>query len=120
MSEPASRNQQRTLRVWRVGARRRGLHRRRRRRRFASRLARRLASQLARRLAPRLARGRLRLAVSGGAPISKDTLEFAFCALAPMMQGYGATETFAGATLTNPWHGCLFDRGGPRQAGRQA
>jgi long-chain acyl-CoA synthetase len=57
--------------------------------------------------------GRVRLAVSGGAPISKDTLEFACCALAPMMQGYGATETTAGATLTNPLDLQFGTVGGP-------
>jgi len=43
--------------------------------------------------------GRVRMAVSGGAPISKDTLQFALCALGPVTQGYGATETTAGATV---------------------
>merc|ERR1719313_428718 len=57
--------------------------------------------------------GRVRMAVSGGAPISKDTLEFACCALAPMCQGYGATETSAGATLTNPLDLQFGTVGGP-------
>merc|ERR1712137_321887 len=37
--------------------------------------------------------GRVRFCLSGGAPISKDTLQFVLCALGPVIQGYGATET---------------------------
>jgi len=44
--------------------------------------------------------GRVRFCLSGGAPISKDTLQFVLCALAPVIQGYGATETSACVTLT--------------------
>eukprot|EP00933_Yihiella_yeosuensis_P072334 TRINITY_DN8069_c2_g1_i1.p1 TRINITY_DN8069_c2_g1~~TRINITY_DN8069_c2_g1_i1.p1 ORF type:complete len:798 (+),score=175.38 TRINITY_DN8069_c2_g1_i1:130-2394(+) len=44
--------------------------------------------------------GRVRFCVTGGAPISKDTLEFVLCAFAPVVQGYGATETSAASTLT--------------------
>lgn len=44
--------------------------------------------------------GRVRFCVTGGAPISKDTLQFVICALAPVVQGYGATETSAASTLT--------------------
>jgi len=44
--------------------------------------------------------GRVRFCVTGGAPISKDTLHFVMCALAPVVQGYGATETSAASTLT--------------------
>lgn len=44
--------------------------------------------------------GRVRFCVTGGAPISKDTLEFVLCALGPIVQGYGATETSAASTLT--------------------
>jgi len=44
--------------------------------------------------------GRVRLCVSGGAPISKDTLLFVACAFGPIIQGYGATETSAASTLT--------------------
>merc|ERR1719482_712140 len=43
--------------------------------------------------------GRVRYCVTGGAPISKDTLEFVLCALAPVVQGYGATETSAVSAL---------------------
>jgi len=62
--------------------------------------------------------GRVRIAVSGGAPISKDTLEFASCALAPMMQGYGATETCAGATLTDTKDLTFGTVGGPLQSAK--
>jgi len=44
--------------------------------------------------------GRVRFCVTGGAPISKDTLQFVVAALAPVVQGYGATETSAASTLT--------------------
>jgi len=44
--------------------------------------------------------GRVRFCVSGGAPISKDTLQFVTCALGPIIQGYGATETSAASSLT--------------------
>lgn len=44
--------------------------------------------------------GRVRFCLTGGAPISKDTLEFVICALGPVAQGYGATETSAASTLT--------------------
>ncbi|RIA97659.1 hypothetical protein C1645_751631 [Glomus cerebriforme] len=37
--------------------------------------------------------GRLRYALSGGAPISKETQEFLSIALCPILQGYGMTET---------------------------
>jgi long-chain acyl-CoA synthetase len=44
--------------------------------------------------------GRCRIMITGGAKISKDTLMFLRCALGPVVQGYGATETSAAATLT--------------------
>ncbi|CAI2175010.1 8772_t:CDS:2 [Funneliformis geosporum] len=37
--------------------------------------------------------GRLRYALSGGAPISKETQEFLSIALCPILQGYGMTES---------------------------
>jgi long-chain acyl-CoA synthetase len=48
--------------------------------------------------------GRVRFCVTGGAPISKETLQFVQCALAEVVQGYGATETSAASSLT-----CGFD-----------
>jgi len=44
--------------------------------------------------------GRVRFCVTGGAPISRDTLNFVLCALGPVVQGYGATETSAASALT--------------------
>merc|ERR1719440_1434121 len=44
--------------------------------------------------------GRVRFCITGGAPISKDTLQFVVCALGPVVQGYGATETSAASTLS--------------------
>jgi len=44
--------------------------------------------------------GRVRFCVTGGAPISKETLQFVLCALGPVVQGYGATETSAASTIT--------------------
>merc|ERR550532_3090733 len=44
--------------------------------------------------------GRVRVCITGGAPISKETLQFVVCALAPVVQGYGATETSAASTIT--------------------
>lgn len=47
--------------------------------------------------------GRVRYCITGGAPISKETLQFVICALGPVVQGYGATETSAASTLTMSW-----------------
>jgi len=44
--------------------------------------------------------GRVRVCITGGAPISKDTLQFVICALGPVVQGYGATETSSASTLS--------------------
>merc|ERR1712232_1063668 len=44
--------------------------------------------------------GRVRFCVTGGAPISKETLNFVICSLGPLAQCYGATETAAASTLT--------------------
>lgn len=46
--------------------------------------------------------GRVLFCISGGAPISKDTLQFVVCALGPVIQGYGSTETAAAANITVP------------------
>ena len=45
--------------------------------------------------------GRVRLMFSGGAPLSPETNDFIrVCIGAPLLQGYGLTETNASATLT--------------------
>ncbi|KAH8690803.1 putative fatty acid activator Faa4 [Talaromyces proteolyticus] len=46
--------------------------------------------------------GRLRLLMNGGGPISKDTLKFISYAIAPMISGYGLTETTAMGALQDP------------------
>jgi long-subunit acyl-CoA synthetase (AMP-forming) len=39
--------------------------------------------------------GRMRLCMNGAAPIAKDTPEFLSLAIAPLINGYGSTETTA-------------------------
>ncbi|RSH92243.1 long-chain fatty acid-CoA ligase [Saitozyma podzolica] len=46
--------------------------------------------------------GRLRTAVTGGGAISKETQLFLSTVLAPMMQGYGLTETCGMTAITRP------------------
>ncbi|KAK2741562.1 long-chain fatty acid-CoA ligase [Myotisia sp. PD_48] len=46
--------------------------------------------------------GRLRIMLSGGGPISKDTLKFLSLAICPMISGYGLTETAAMGGLNDP------------------
>jgi len=46
--------------------------------------------------------GRLREAVSGAAPISKEILEFFYACGVPVMEGYGMTETATAATACSP------------------
>jgi len=47
--------------------------------------------------------GRVRFCITGGAPISKDTLHFVLCCLGPVLQGYGCTETSSASTLACPF-----------------
>jgi len=44
--------------------------------------------------------GNVRICITGGAPISKATLQFVRACFSCIVQGYGATETSAAATLT--------------------
>eukprot|EP00656_Telonema_subtile_P033618 TRINITY_DN3736_c0_g2_i2.p1 TRINITY_DN3736_c0_g2~~TRINITY_DN3736_c0_g2_i2.p1 ORF type:complete len:815 (+),score=295.22 TRINITY_DN3736_c0_g2_i2:167-2611(+) len=44
--------------------------------------------------------GKVRICITGGAPISKPTLQFIRACFSCIVQGYGATETSAAATLT--------------------
>ncbi|EAU34876.1 conserved hypothetical protein [Aspergillus terreus NIH2624] len=46
--------------------------------------------------------GRLRIVMNGGGPISKETQKFLSMAIAPMISGYGLTETSAMGALNDP------------------
>ncbi|EEH38874.2 long-chain-fatty-acid-CoA ligase [Paracoccidioides lutzii Pb01] len=46
--------------------------------------------------------GRLRIMLTGGGPISKDTQRFLSMTLCPMINGYGLTETSAMGALNDP------------------
>ena len=46
--------------------------------------------------------GRLRICLNGGGPIAKDTQRFISMVLAPMVGGYGLTETTAMGVVTDP------------------
>lgn len=46
--------------------------------------------------------GRLRICLNGGGPIAKDTQRFISMAIAPLISGYGLTETTAMGALTDP------------------
>ncbi|CAN8019594.1 unnamed protein product [Ixodes persulcatus] len=58
--------------------------------------------------------GRLRVIVCGSAPLSRYTQEFLTnCLCCPIVQGYGLTETTAGATLQDPDDDIVFGVAGP-------
>ncbi|RYP90380.1 hypothetical protein DL770_003527 [Monosporascus sp. CRB-9-2] len=46
--------------------------------------------------------GRLKLCMNGGGPVSKETQQFISMAIAPMIIGYGLTETSAMGSLMSP------------------
>ncbi|KAF4215348.1 hypothetical protein CNMCM8980_006797 [Aspergillus fumigatiaffinis] len=46
--------------------------------------------------------GRLRIVMNGGGPVSKETQKFLSMAIAPMISGYGLTETSAMGALNDP------------------
>ncbi|KAF9886671.1 long-chain fatty acid-CoA ligase [Aspergillus nanangensis] len=46
--------------------------------------------------------GRLRIVMNGGGPVSKETQKFISMAVAPMISGYGLTETSAMGALNDP------------------
>lgn len=49
--------------------------------------------------------GRLRLAVSGGAPIPESTHTFLSAAMCPILQGYGMTESTGVISIQLPHQG---------------
>ncbi len=58
--------------------------------------------------------GRMRIMITGSAPISKDVLEFLkISACCPIIEGYGQTETMAGSFLTHPQDPLSGHVGGP-------
>jgi len=61
--------------------------------------------------------GRVRLMLSGGAPLSPDTHSLVrTCICVPLMQGYGLTETTACATVTSPHDRSTGRAGAPLMA----
>jgi len=48
--------------------------------------------------------GRLKICMNGGGPIAQDTQRFISMAIAPMISGYGLTETTAMGALNDPMH----------------
>ncbi|XP_065883666.1 long-chain-fatty-acid--CoA ligase 1-like [Dysidea avara] len=58
--------------------------------------------------------GRVRLILTGSAPISKDVMRFTRCALGcAVIEGYGQTECVAGATMTLPYENTAGHVGAP-------
>lgn len=53
--------------------------------------------------------GRVRIMMSGGAPLSPDTHEqIKTCLCVDLIQGYGLTETTSGATVMDCKYTCFF------------
>lgn len=58
--------------------------------------------------------GRVRLMITGSAPISAEILDFLKVAICcPIVEAYGQTETFAGLCITNPSDSVSGHVGGP-------
>lgn len=58
--------------------------------------------------------GRVRMIVSGGAPLSANTQQFIqVCFCCPVLQGYGLSESTSGGTLSNPRDTSLSHVGPP-------
>ncbi|EWC47214.1 hypothetical protein DRE_03333 [Drechslerella stenobrocha 248] len=57
--------------------------------------------------------GRLRVCFNGGGPLSKETQHFISMAIAPMIIGYGLTETCANGCVMNPYQFSTTSLGAP-------
>ncbi|KAI9105288.1 hypothetical protein DFS34DRAFT_2823 [Phlyctochytrium arcticum] len=57
--------------------------------------------------------GRLRFALSGGAPMPKETQKFMTSCVCPVVQGYGMTETCAASVIQLPADAGVLGRVGP-------
>lgn len=57
--------------------------------------------------------GRLRICFNGGGPLSKETQHFLSMAIAPMIIGYGLTETCANGCIMNPFQFSTTSLGAP-------
>ncbi|EPS40014.1 hypothetical protein H072_6184 [Dactylellina haptotyla CBS 200.50] len=57
--------------------------------------------------------GRLRVCFNGGGPLSKETQHFISMAIAPMIIGYGLTETCANGCIMNPHQFSTTSLGAP-------
>ncbi|KAF3903802.1 hypothetical protein AA313_de0203380 [Arthrobotrys entomopaga] len=57
--------------------------------------------------------GRLRVCFNGGGPLSKETQHFISMAIAPMIIGYGLTETCANGCIMNPYQWSNTTLGAP-------
>ncbi|KAK6533883.1 long-chain fatty acid-CoA ligase [Arthrobotrys megalospora] len=57
--------------------------------------------------------GRLKVCFNGGGPLSKETQHFVSMAIAPMIIGYGLTETCANGCIMNPYQWTNTTLGAP-------
>jgi long-chain acyl-CoA synthetase len=97
---------QRRIGLWAlgVGARASRLRREGRSARGALRFQEKLADRLVFSKVRERLGGRLRVGVSGAAPLSTDVMEFFHALGVPVIEGYGLTETGSSATVNDPDH----------------